>query len=596
VPDLYDMTLGGCTVISSGWSYSFTAYTVFCIRVGTDKGGKFFALGKRYQVPHNILEQMVKELKSECADKKLAEPAVIPKDCRHGTYCLCLTYKDDMAATEVAMRTYLEGLVKTYPESKKVPEYFYIGDQYDLQQRSIAIFQDAFATTRDAVLKGSYESPIEPFNEGEAVKILLRNIARQEFAPRFRETVPNIPIGCIQWQLWYTSDMLVLGLVDTAINAGWPPIQLAVNKARDEIVKLIDSGAAKLVAELKPVIVKVLTLIQSKMKKKEEQKEKEKSPAFGDVAVKWRFERSEIGKMFWENLNQHDARVAMKHLRENSDSALEQFLQQKMSAGTKALLGDGVASMELVQAVLEVIAEQIVKTVQKYTTLEPLMKGAERLFECRNELEKDLIACRSGGADALNKALETASRNMWKTLPNIGLNLFMDMHSLKGRIDAQLAGVCADGIKPFTDVADHLYALQMKALNSLRVQFVNQLKARLPSMSSSDDQVRECIRTTWREITFQIIQVVVKEAWVDLCEAFTVSCIAQVKDKFNKDIWPTIAAGLAEIQALIPEALAKMGLEIAPLALSVCMIIIEKGVRFGMTKLLLKLESAIFLQ
>jgi hypothetical protein len=420
-----------------------------------------------------------------------------------------------------------------------------------------------------------------------------------EFVPQVRGLVWNVPIGCVQNRLWYAADAAVLGVVDTSVTAGWPPIQLAVNAAKDKILKAIDSGAAKLVTELKPVIAKILALVQAKLKKKNEEKEekpKDKGPQIGDAVGKWQFQRSDIGKQFWENLNQHDARNAIHTLRDNSDTAMEQFLEGKMASGLKSVLGENTASLEVVQVVLEVIAEQIVKTLKKFTTLKPLMKGAEKLFDCRLDLEKDLCANRSTGAEGLNKALDAGSKAMWKTLPSIGLRLFMDIHAIKGQIDSTLGGTCEEGKKPLTDVADALYTLQMKALNSLRVQLINQLKARLPSMSGSDDQIKECVRTTWRELTFNIIHIVVKESWVQLSEAFTVSCIEQVKDKFNRDFWPPIQQGLAELASLLPSAVADLGLKIDQLAFKVATIVIEKGVRIAMTKLLLRVETALFTQ
>jgi len=543
------------------------------------------------------LKDMWSALKKECTSKKEPEPFGLPPDCLHGSYCFCLTRKSDMGGTESTMRNYLHELVKKYPESKAVPSFFYLGDNWEIQQRGWEIFAEAFKATREEVCKSSYEQALEPFNEGEAVKILLRNVARSEFAPKFRAATFSVPIDCIQNHLYSASDNLCLGIVESTVTAGWPPIQMAVDAVKDKILKTIDSGAAKLVGELKPVIAKILALVQSKLKKKSEEKEEpQRGPQFGDVVSKWQFQRSEIGKQFWENLNKHDAREAMNALRDNSETAMEQFLQAKMASGLKAVLGDKTASLEIVQVVMEAIAEQIVKTLQKFTTLKPLMKGAEKLFDCRLELEKDLCANRTGGADAIAKSLEFASKNMWKTLPGIGLRLFIDIYNIKGNIESSLSGVCDEGKKPLTDVTDALYTLQMKALNALRVQLINQLKTRLPSMSGSDDQVKECVRTTWRELTFNIIGIVMKETWVQLCEAFTVSCIEQVKEKFNKDIWPPIKEGLNEIQSLIPAQLSDMGLKIEPMALKVSTIIIEKGVRWAMTKLLLKVEATLFTQ
>lgn len=597
-PDLFDMTLDSCSVVSSGWSYSFTAYTIFCIRIGTDKDGKFFALGKMYQVGYGILKDMWSALKKE-NDKN--PPAALPPDCKHGNYCFCLKHKNDMPGHESVMKEYFNSIVAKYPSSKAVPSFYYMGDNYEQQQRMYAIFTEAFNATKDEVMKGDWSGEgLSPFNEGEAVNQLLRAVARRDFVPKFRALSPNVPIECIQIQLWYAADSACLGAVDGAVAAGWPPIQKGVDVAKGKVAEAIDKGAAMLVSKLKPVIAKILAIVQEKLKKKGEEKEqpkpKDKGPQIGDSINKWQFQRSEIGKKFWEALNQHDARQALKDLGDNSESALESFLQAKMASGVKSMLGEDTASMEIVQLILEVVAEQIVKTLKKFTTLKPLMRGMEKFFDKRLDLEKELIGARAQGAEAINKALDHGSSELWKTMPSIGLRLFIDMHRVKGEIANTMSGVCDDGVQPLKDVADDLYALQMKAINSLRVQLINQLKAKLPAMSSSDEQVKECVRSTWRELSFQVTHVMVKEAWIKLAGAFTQSCIAQVKDKFNKDIWPTIKSALDALQSMLPSEVSDMGLDIAGLALKVVSILLEKGVTFGMTKLLLKVEVVVFSQ
>lgn len=596
-PDLFDMSMDACSVINSGWSYSFTAYTIFCIRIGTDKDGKFFALGKRYQVGYNVLTQMWDALKAEIK----ADPAKLPPDCKHGDYCCCLKYKPDMPGAERIMKEYFNGIVAKYPSSKAIPSFYNLGDNYVLQQRAFMIFSEAFNATRTAVTTGSWANDgLEPFNEGEAVNQLLRSVARTEFAPQFRAMAPNIPVACIQNYLWYGSDAACLGAVDTAVKAGWPPIQKGVDVAKVKVMEAIDKGAAALVDQLKPVIAKILAIVQEKLKKKSEEKESSKhepkGPQIGDVASKWQFQKSEIGRKFWEALNQHDARQAIKDLADNSDSAMDSFLQAKMAAGVKSLIGEKNASMEIVQVLLEIVAEQIVKTVKKFTTLKPLMRGMEKFFEKRLDLEKELLAARAQGAEAINKALDNGSSHLWKTMPSIGLQLFIDMHRVKGEISNTLSGVCATGQQPMLDVADNLYSLQMKAINSLRVQLINQLKAKLPSMSSSDEHLKECVRSTWRELTFQVTHVMVKEAWVSLSGAFTASCLAQVLDKFNTEIWPTISAALQDLQAMLPAQLADMGLNIPSLGNKVVTILLEKGVTYAMTKLLIKVEHVLFTQ
>jgi len=597
-PDLFGMELDTIRRFDSGWSYSFTSYTLYCIRVGFNKKGDFYALGAKYEVRYNILKDMYDKIKAEFKETKIGP---LPADCLHGPYCCCLERKPDMAGTESAMRSYLKNLAKEHPTSKSLPSYFYLGDDYELQQRQYAVFSAAFEATKAELVKGGLTG-LEPFNEGEALTQLLQAIAKQDVVPEVRANVFKMPGGLCEWRAYYYADMAVLGCIDSAMAVGWPKAQDAVSAGTKAVQKAIDSGAEKLVEALKPVLKKVLTLVQSKLNKKDDGKEehkeesKKKKTEIGDYISQWRFDKTAIGKKFWEALDSKDAKGALENLKDEFDKAVEETLEEKMKSGLEKILGEKAANLEIVSLILEHVAKQAVGTLKKFTTIKPLMSACLGMFDVRAQLEKDVIA---GKADqkAVGAAIDKASAEMWKTFPDAGLLLFSKMDKLKDKVKSEFSSLSEEALEPLLEIADQLYVQQMKALNSLRTQFLLGLKTKLDGDAlKSDETIAAVIRTGFRDIVFSIIHILVVDSWKGLSANLIKSAIVQVKEKFEADVWPTIASGLEAIQSLIPEEVSNMGLQIEPLAKSVAFILLEKGVNWALTKLIIKLELVLFEQ
>jgi len=264
-----------------------------------------------------------------------------------------------------------------------------------------------------------------------------------------------------------------------------------------------------------------------------------------------------------------------------------------MKAGVDKILGEKAANLEIVTLILEHVAKQAVGCLKKFTTIKPLISACSGLFAVRTQLEKDIIA---GKADqkAVAAAIDKASAEMWKTFPDAGLLLYSKMDKLKANV---VSGLSDDALEPLTDIADSLYAEQMKALNSLRTQFLLGLKSKNDSGDlKTDEAITAAIRSGFREIVFSIIHILVVDSWKGIAENLIQSAIVQVNEKFEADVWPTIASGLEAIQSLIPEPVANMGLQIEPLAKSVAEFLLQKGVNWALTKLVIKLELVLFEQ
>jgi len=303
-----------------------------------------------------------------------------------------------------------------------------------------------------------------------------------------------------------------------------------------------------------------------------------------------------LEKKFWDALDSKDAKDALEKVSADFDSAVAETLEEKMKSGLEKLLGEKAANLEIVTLILEHVAKQAVACLKKFTTIKPLMSACLGLFDVRAQLEKDVIA---GKADqkAVTAAIDKASADMWKTFPDAGLLLYSKIDKLKTTLKSDLSGVSDEAMEPLQEIADELYQQQMKALNSLRTQFLLGLKTKLDGDAlKSDESIQAVIRTSFRDIVFSIIHILVVNSWKGLAENLTKSAIIQVQQKFEADVWPTIASGLEAIQSLIPAPVADMGLKIEPLAKGVANILLEKGVNWALTKLIIKLELVLFEQ
>jgi len=259
------------------------------------------------------------------------------------------------------------------------------------------------------------------------------------------------------------------------------------------------------------------------------------------------------------------------------------------------LLGEK-ASMEVVQLVIEHIAEQATQIVKRFTTITPLMNASKTFFGVRADFEQKLKAARGGGADSLLKAIDEGSLAFWKTLPSIGIQLFKDMENVKSQIKSELSKLSEDAIAPLLEVADAMYKFQMKALNSVRAQLVVKLKADVNAMAASEQVLENTLRTTFRDLIFYNIGILVSEAWTSVADAIVASSIVQVIAKFDEIVWSQLTEAFEAIQALIPEQLANLGLKIEKLAHTVAEILIETATTWVIVKLTIKLEEILFNQ
>jgi len=250
-----------------------------------------------------------------------------------------------------------------------------------------------------------------------------------------------------------------------------------------------------------------------------------------------------------------------------------------------------------VQALMEKMAEVCVKLLGKYSTVVPLIGASKRLFALRSDCEASLKASK-GNKDAALKALDDVSLNMWKELPTAGIALFREVDKIKEKIQSEMGDAPESAVEPLLEAADAMFAAQIKALNTARSQFISRLKTKFAEagMLDNENTIGQTVRETFREVVFPLVNIMVVESWKCVGAAYINSAVEQGKAVFQEKIWPAIAAGLNELQNLIPESLSSMGLKIEPLALTLSNIILSKAINTAVTKLILAFEAKIFEQ
>jgi len=347
------------------------------------------------------------------------------------------------------------------------------------------------------------------------------------------------------------------------------------------------------------VLVKVFELVDSKMPKaddKEKDKEKEETPpAVGSVVKDWRFEKSDIGKKFFDALaDPKDAKDAVPALRRNWESAMASVFTEKFSEGVAGSCNPKFARSGIVQLIMKALSAHLVRTFKNYTAVDPVLKALDPLDKKRWELE-DALAKVKDNKEGVEKTVNECSAAMWRTLPDAGLALFKELASIKNRIRGEMRDDPKEACDALTGVADHMFTIQMRAINSLRAEFTIKVKAALVGDAlASADSIAQVVRTTWRDLIFTLLQTVMKEGWEKMCEGLTQAAFYIAMDLFYKTVWEPISKPLQALQDKMPGPLAK--LDILGLAQTLVEKIVGKAVNMAMDKILGAVEGFIFKQ
>jgi len=136
----------------------------------------------------------------------------------------------------------------------------------------------------------------------------------------------------------------------------------------------------------------------------------------------------------------------------------------------------------------------------------------------------------------------------------------------------------------------------MKALNALRADFTNKLKAKLaePGVLADENSIRTAVRELWRKIMFDLIHALMVEGWDKTANGLIDVAVAATLGFFFETVWPTIAEALGKLQEMMPGPLKQ--LDVVSVAQQIVEKIITKGAGMAFGKIVIKIEGAVFKQ
>lgn len=573
----------------------YIAYDLHCVRIDKVKSG-LLTLAREYTIRYGQWEKLVDKLKTENKEAKLPQ---LPEEHLLGTYCCCLSRSWNPSHRN-EMDNWLAGVQNAVGSgSKALANHFSMGDDWRNQTMIKKIFDKAYAASARELGVNAW-GDLPPFDEGEAVTMLCQNVLVKEFLPKALAQVPAM-VPC-RWRLEWTAAGTLYALTGAAINSTWGPAQEMINQTKNGIVKLIDDGGADLIEKLSPLLTKLFEIINSKMPKSEEKAEddKEAEPAaakLGAVVSDWKFVKTELGAKFFQNLAEKDAgaRGAVATLKSSWEAALGQALGAGMEAAVAGACNPKFAKSGIVQLIVKEFGKYIAGVFKEYTTVNPLILASKALDDKRWELEEALVKGKDDKAN-FEKTVFEASNAMWKTLPDAALLLFKELISIKSRLNSSWNALPRDAQAALSEVSTHMFQIQMRALNALRADFTNKLKAAMadPANSASEEAVRGAVRGLWRDIIFSLTSTIVTEGWVKTAEALIEVAIQNTLDLFFTKVWPVVVEPIKALASMMPGPLAQ--LDVVALAQTIVEKIITKACTVAFTKIFLKLEGALFKQ
>jgi len=523
-----------------------------------------------------------------------------------GTCCFCITKQPgDLAAHTQLMFNYFDELFKKLPTSKHVAKHFRVSDEWENEQAAKAIFFGAIAATA-ADLGVEWNPDIDPFDELEAVTELLKSYVIGQILstvtdPIEKSDLPNVGKNAAL----RAARNGVANAVEVAAQA-WGPLQEVASKAGEVATKKMTESAEKIVEQLKPLIAKAVGVIKEKMAKKAEEKEGEKKDvvedkekdtkaAIGDIARKWKFQKTSIGKPFYENLEKQSAVEAVKETSAEITSKLRAAVKKPIDAIVETLCGTVFVQDWWVQWQIWWMARRITNFICEITTLEGFLEAGHKLATAVDKHVNEEGAKCPGKKEEIEKFVEGASAALWKALADEAVGLWSKIYSLTSAVESVFTSLPDAVTSPLIDLLSAIFEVQVRGFNSMRVSYIKKLKEALTDVKDHDG-VKAASRKAIRDAIFENVNILAVEHWTRTHDALTEAAKAYICYQFTTEVWPSIQSGLDELLSFLPDEIKTLGADIGGMVMKIAIILINKGVVWAMTKIGLRLEKAIFEQ
>jgi hypothetical protein len=242
------------------------------------------------------------------------------------------------------------------------------------------------------------------------------------------------------------------------------------------------------------------------------------------------------------------------------------------------------------------MARRITNFICEITTLEGFLEASHKLATAVDKcVDSEHGKGCAGKKEETAKFIESTSAALWKALADESVGLWQKIYSLNASIESVFSSQPEAVTAPLYDLLSHIFEVQVRGFNSIRVSFTQKLTASLEE-AKDHDGVKAAVRKALRDSIFENINILAEEHWIKTHEALTLAGKAYVAYMFTVEVWPSIKAGLDELLSFLPEELKSLGLDIGGMVLKISLILIDKGVTWAMGKIGLRLEKAIFEQ
>jgi hypothetical protein len=366
----------------------------------------------------------------------------------------------------------------------------------------------------------------------------------------------------------------------------------------------MQEGAEKVVEMIKPLIAKAVAVVKEKMAKKAEEKgeekkeveeEKDTKTKIGDIVHKWQFQKTTIGKTLYENLEKQSATEAVKGTSTEITSKLRDAVKKPLDAIVETLCGTVFVHDWWVQWQIWWMARRITNFICEITTLEGFLEASHKLAAAVDKhVDTDGKGC-AGKKEETAKFIEGASAALWKALADEAVGLWTKIYSLNASVESVFSSQPEAVTTPLLDLLSHIFEVQVRGFNAIRVSFTTKLKESLDD-AKDHEGVQAAVRKALRDAIFENVNIMAEEHWIKTHQALTAAAKAYVIHMFTVEVWPSIKSGLDELLSLLPEELKSLGIDIAGMVLKIALILVNKGVDWAMNKIGIRLEKAIFEQ
>jgi len=601
--DTFLIEIDKCDSHHTRFDTRFMSYSTFVIRIGSEVKGeekKFYVNAQQYTLQYPVIKRAPELANKDFKDLKA--PAFPDPYEFGGTYCICLTKAaGDKNAHLKAVQDYYQKLASSLPGySPSLAKLFRVDDDYQASQATYEVFLEAYNNTCSDLGLRDMKYDVQPFTEKEFLISLLQAVADKDILPAIEA---KLPAGFARNQ----ARSMVLSAAESAAQP-WDAVSDKAQEAAVAVTKKVQEGAEKIVDLLREPLGKILKLVQEKMaekaaakaaeekeEEKEEGKEEEEAKAqVGDIAKAWIFTATPIGKQLDGSLDgKMKPSEAVKGVADSIKSSVREAVRGPMEKVTGNIRIGGGGSPWVVYYVRRSI-ERLTQLILELTTLDGFLESGITIAGVIDGVEEALGAC--ADKEAVTKAINQASHDLWeKGTAHVAMTLWTRIWKLTERVNWVMSSQPEEAIAPLTDLLSHIFEVQLRAFNGIRVQYIRNLRDAIDDIKDAESAVR-ISRASFKAAVFPVVNLLGYHHWLRATEAFETSVKAIVLNAFESEVWPSIKAGLDELQSCLPEDLTSMGLKLEPLVRAVIDIIIKKGLTWAMTKVFLSLEKSLFAQ